>query len=484
MAATRILPTMNEKSNKLISLLKGLDKSARRRCRKLIQSPWFGGNEDLLSLYDEICKRLDKNRSLDKSEIWAKVLTHKGEFSDVRFRKYVSDLFKLVKEFLVQTELKRDGELHNYLYISGLDNAKHEKLVRGIERNWEGFLNDTEPREFSSDYYLYQHLLEQKKYDLLNYDHRPYTRSNVERVNYYLDAYFIITKLQYASVAISKYQIKNQNANLQMIAEIIEFLENNPYYNDIPIIAILKGRYLLLSGDNEDAYYRYKDLLKTYISIIPAGEAYQYVQAALNFCRRRVNIGGAKWAQEHTDTYKFAQEYNLIVNHGQIDPTGFRNTIMLALRAGQTSWVETYIRDYQQYLPEKQRQNAVTYNQASLHFYKKEYDAAQRLLNQVEYENVTYNLNSKVMLLAIYYETREYGLLDSLFDAISAYLNRHKELSPSLREAFSNLVSFTRRLTRLLPGDEKGLAALESDVAAAKYVASLPWLKEKLAEFS
>jgi hypothetical protein len=125
----------------------------------------------------------------------------------------------------------------------------------------------------------------------------------------------------------------------------------------------------------------------------------------------------------------------------------------------------------------------VNYNSATLYFYQKNYDKALDFLRDVEYENTTYNLNAKTMLLAIYYETEEDIALDSLFDSITAYLNRHKELPVTAQQAFRNLVSFTRRLTRLLPGDQKALNQLKNDLAEKKYVASRPWLEEKIAAF-
>ena len=100
----------------------------------------------------------------------------------------------------------------------------------------------------------------------------------------------------------------------------------------------------------------------------------------------------------------------------------------------------------------------------------------------MEYENTTYNLNAKAMLLSIYYETGADIALDSLFDSVTAYLNRHRELPASAQEAFRSLISFTRRLTRMLPGDKKALGLLKKDLAERKYVASRPWLESKIAE--
>ncbi|MEM1357894.1 MAG: hypothetical protein AAGF89_06835, partial [Bacteroidota bacterium] len=205
---------------------------------------------------------------------------------------------------------------------------------------------------------------------------------------------------------------------------------------------------------------------------------------ALNFCRRRINEGKREFLSEYLDIYRYALPRGLVYDNGVLDPLQFRNTILIALRHGDYEWAKYYIENYQDDLPSKQRLNAVNYNSATLYFYQKNYDKALDFLRDVEYENTTYNLNSKTMLLAIYYETDADIALDSLFDSVIAYLNRHKEIPAINQQAFRNLVLFTKRLTRLLPGDKKGISTLKEDLAKQKYVASRPWLEEKIAEFS
>ncbi len=168
---------MNEKSNKLISLLVSLGRPQRRGCRKLIQSVYFSGNEDLLAFFDEITRRLDKGKSLDKRQVWASIFSPSKPFNDVRFRKFTSDLFKQIQEFLTQEMLLEEPELKNYLYLSALEKQSPDKLIKGVERNWEEIAGQEGSYEHSA--HLYRHLLEERNYSLLNYEHRPYELPNV-----------------------------------------------------------------------------------------------------------------------------------------------------------------------------------------------------------------------------------------------------------------------------------------------------------------
>ena len=129
------------------------------------------------------------------------------------------------------------------------------------------------------------------------------------------------------------------------------------------------------------------------------------------------------------------------------------------------------------------RENAVTFNLATLFMYKKQFDKVIETLQFVDYEDFTYNLNSKVMLMSAYYETDEIEPLYSLMDSFRTYLNRHKDLATFKRKPYLNFITYTKRLSKLLSSDRKGLDKIKSDIEAEKgNVSSLSWLKEKIAE--
>ncbi|MCU0391342.1 MAG: hypothetical protein MUE81_09515 [Thermoflexibacter sp.] len=105
-------------------------------------------------------------------------------------------------------------------------------------------------------------------------------------------------------------------------------------------------------------------------------------------------------------------------------------------------------------------------------------------MRTVEYEDFTYNLNSKTMLLSTYYEMDELEPLYSLMDSFRTYINRHKDFSLAKRVGYNLLIKFTKQLTKIIPGDKKALEKLKKEVAEAepKGIASYDWLKEKIAE--
>lgn len=474
---------MNEKSNKLISLLASLDRAQRRGCRKLIQSPFFSANEDLLLFFEEITKRLDRGKPLHKQEIWQSVLGKKKPYNDTRFRKYTSDLFKLIKEYLMQETLQQEPELQRYLYFSALEKQRSEKLIKGIERNWDDLVSASNHNDSLS--YLYLHLLEFKKHSLLNFDQRRNERSNVEEISRALDIYFIISKLKDAVNADSRSDFAKQKYSLLLAEEVVNLLDEQKAYLEEPLVTTYYLMYKMITQtDKDDYYYQYKDIIlgsNEQLTIIPS---YAFIHPALNYCVIKMNKGQREFLNEYLDVYKFALQYNVAFENDSIDPGAFKNTVQIAMLSKEYDWAEKYVRTYQNKLPNADRDNTVNYNLAMIYFYQKKFSIAQDYLREVEYQNITLNLNTKMMLLAIYYELDEDMVLDSFFDSTIAYLNRHKELTENRDQLYRNLVLYTRRLTRLLPGDTAGITKLREELSKEQYVASKSWLEEKIRAFA
>ena len=72
--------------------------------------------------------------------------------------------------------------------------------------------------------------------------------------------------------------------------------------------------------------------------------------------------------------------------------------------------------------------------------------------------------------------------LYSLFESFRVYLNRHKNIPEQRRVGYKNLIKFTKKLTKILPGDQKSIDRLKEEIGISKPIASIRWLTEKIAE--
>ena len=171
-----------------------------------------------------------------------------------------------------------------------------------------------------------------------------------------------------------------------------------------------------------------------------------------------------------------------VSGNNELSPWDFKNAVLLALRLAEYAWTEKFITEYQNRLPSGFRENAVSYNLALVYFYQKKYEKVIEQLREVEYEDIAYNLGSKSMLIAIYYEQDEFEALLSLTDTFKMYLNRHKDINEKQRLLYFNYIQFVRKMTKIMPGDRKAIELLKEEIKNAKGVASEKWLLEKLDE--
>ncbi|MFK7934519.1 MAG: hypothetical protein AB8G22_13495, partial [Saprospiraceae bacterium] len=116
-------------NSKLYSILEHFDKYEQNRCRKYIISPYFNKNQALIDLYDVLIKNINsaKPKELTREMVWGKIHQDK-KFDDVRCRKYLSDLLKLIENFLSQQIFESEDLQQAAYLIKAVSEKKIENL--------------------------------------------------------------------------------------------------------------------------------------------------------------------------------------------------------------------------------------------------------------------------------------------------------------------------------------------------------------------
>ena len=467
------------RNTKIYSILEEFDKYEQNRCRKFLQSPYFNRDQSIVDLFDLLVSSINakSTEELEKEKIWKK-LKKDAPYDDVRFRKYFSDLLKLIQDYLSQQVYEDKPVSKAIHFMEAVGKRKLERLQAESTRNVTRLSQQVILR--SSEFYLDQYLFEKNYYELNKHDRT--SKTNIESINENLDSFYISEKLRYYCLVLGQQKVASHAYHVSFINEIIEFVKNNNY-DKVPSIAVYYQILLVENdGENSEHYFKLKQLLEKNGLKFPREEAESMYGFAFNYCVSKINKGEQIYQNELFDIYKDQIEKGIIIVDGELSPWDFRNITTIALRLGEYNWVESFIKDFQHFLPDAFRQNAVNYNLAQIYFYQKRYDDVKKLLQEVEFEDFTYNLGSKSMLLAIYYETDEIEPLYSLFESFRTYLNRHKDIPQSRRQNYANLIKFTKKLAKALPNDKKSVEKLRQELESTKNVASYAWLIEKITE--
>ncbi len=469
------------RETKLYSAVIRLNGFELNRLHRFVSSPYFNRNEAIIHLFEWIKADLtvkdQSDKHASKIEIWLKCYPGE-EFNDSRFRKLQSDLLKLIEEFFAQ-EAFESNPLHKakYLLESILDNDL-EILQPGAFKSAKRFMDDITLRP--SSYYYFQYEIEKNLYRYQQKHAERSIKSNIEKIALNLDIFYLSEKLKYYCTILSHKLLAELNYEMLFINEIIAHIESHDYSN-IPSISIYYQIFLTYKEpENKSHYFRLKELLERHIRLFPENEAKEILDAALNYSMDRINSGEKEFIRETFDLYVKSLENGVLLVKGQITPWSYKNIVTTGLRLNEFEWIENFIYKYSEMLEERYRANALTFNLAQLYFYKKEYSKVISQLNQVEYEDITYTLNSKTLLMASFYELDEFEALNSLLDTFRIYLNRNQKVPGYRRTHYLTTINVVRKLAKIKIGDMTNIEKLTTEVNKAKGIVSKNWILEKL----
>ncbi len=471
-------------SNKLYSSLSYFDKYEQNRLNKYINSPYFNKNESLVFLFEILIKHINKERKgskfeeIDKLELWNKIYPDK-KFNDVRFRKLNSELLKLVEGFLAQQTYEANSLYQATHFLEAIGRKKMSNLYSSAIRTARRLSEQQEHKP--ADYFYYQYQIERNYYELTSKEYRKSARQNIEEIANNLDRFYLGEKLKYYCSVLSHQYFVSHEYKLLFMEEIISHIEKIDY-EAIPQISVYYQIYKTqIEVDNVDHYYKLKELLDKHSSIFPENEANIIYEHALNYCIRKINEGKQQFFKEYFDVYVDLLNNELILTEGELDPWHFKNIIAAATRLEKYNWTEKFIHDYKERLPEESRENAISFNLARLYFFQEKYDKVISLLNEVEYDDITYNIGSKALLVKTFFETNEIEVLFSISDSFRVYLQRNKNIPSQRKQIYLNLIKFTKKLAKLTPGDKKGIDKIKKEIEKTDSGID-PWILEKIKE--
>lgn len=468
-------------TNKLFQTLCLLEGQEIKRLSKFLASPYFNQSKTLAQLCELMLEFADRKApGFDRYSIWSQLVPGK-EYDDVNFRKYCSDLLKLVQDFMAQEAIMHDPARRSIDTLDFVVRRRIEPLFNGTIRQARLGIDQGQYR--SLEYFRNAYAVERLYYSMMDFDVKLNVRANIEEISYHLDVFYWIEKLKLYSSVLSQKRTGNFEYKLNFIDDILIYLKAFPI-DHVPELAIYYYSFLTLyEEDKDEHYFSLRNLLDRLGILMPPKEAIELYDSALHYCIGKLNKGSKLFLQEYFDLFEDGLKKKIFIINDELATWRFNNAIGVALQLGKLEWAETFIENYKKYLPLDTQQNTYTFNLARVYRYQNQYDKVLYLLRDIEYEDIGYNLISKAILIITYYELDEHDALDPFMESFRVFLNRHKQIPNQRRQGYLNLIKYVRRLTRHSPNDKAALEKLRQDILKnrAKTV-NHEWLLEKIAE--
>lgn len=471
------------KESKLYSILSSFSTKQLNRFDKFVKSPYFNSNDSLIKLYELIHGILKGNKEIEEKAAWEAIFREK-DYHEGKFRKLLSDLVSLTESFLIQEELNDSSLLKQNLLLQSIKKNKISAIQKKIVTN--SIKEADRRKEQSSEYFLQRFRIEKNHYNLTSHFERKAKKKSItaaqdlQELSKKLDIFYLIEKMRHGTDLLTwsvMYKSDIDFAQFDFTSKLIE----RSNYLEIPAVNIFYNIFKAFKDDqNPKHYFKAKEIMLNNLDEFPFAEQQDIYDSMISYCIGKVNDGEKEFIPEALEMYKTGVDTGISLIDGELTPTTFRNIVGVSLRFGYIDTAIDFINDKIDLINHKFRNNALNFNLARVYFYKKDHGKVLDYLNQVDFDDVWYNINSKAMLIATYYETEELDPLESLLTSYAAFIRREKSLDESRRHHFLNFVKIVRKLIKVFPVTNEKLDKLKDEVQNTKAIINRKWLYERI----
>ncbi len=408
-----------------------------------------------------------------KKEIVFQKLFRKEPYNDSRIRLLQSDVLKAV-QFYIAIKVVASIPLElDMLQLEHFVKAENNELT--LKR-----ITETEKKveaiEIHNEHYFYLRFrLEQLKSNFNAKRSKDYTLKHLFKN---LEAFYFLNKLKMNCVRLSNNFIYRHEENDFFIAEIIESLDKKTF-PDNPVILGYSYSVLLLSNETPDLQFsKLHELLQKHKKQLSPHEQTTFSKILENHCIRQINTG-------LDDYYEilFKLLERRLLDATEVTSGEVKTFMTLCLRMNKAAFAQQFIKGKKECItPPEIRDDAFNYSMALLHFYKKEYDRVLLLLQQVEYHNVFYKIDSRKLLIQVFYEMKEWDSLDSAMNAFRVFIHRNSEISVVHKKNNQNFINFLYKMMNSGSHEQKRLLKLKQELNKSMHLAERKWLLECLEE--
>lgn len=300
-----------------------------------------------------------------------------------------------------------------------------------------------------------------------------------------LDYFYLYKKLKYCCEAINRKNILKVEYQLNYIDSIVNEIDYNKLSSQ-PVLQAYYNLILMLKEAERETYYRkLVTLLKDsghLISKQETGDFYTFLQ---NYCIQRINKGNTGFLKELFENYKLMIGSGAIFQNQVLPQFHFKNIVTASLRVKEYDWAEKFVFNYKDFLPATVRENEMNYALGRIYYASGENKKAMRKISSMKFNDVYYQLDSKLLLAKIYFEQNDDDALFMLISSVRLLLYRNKKISGYQKLVYSNFLWFLERLAKIRNTFDKGkLDKLSNRLETEKQVADIGWIKEKIAQLS
>ena len=447
---------------------------------KLFLNYFYNNNKDnvYVKLISILCQTHPNYNEEYNEEILFKKLFSDEKINIAKLNNLYTGLNKAFEEYIIYNQIQKQPLDKQLLRInSALVLNDTKSVIEEIEETRK--LVKKSPKISDKTYHI--------NYELNVLEHKYNSRNdqrkgdlNLQELADSFDKYWIIRKLEIYSMMLSRKQMFNLEFKDLMINELLNELPNTTYFNEPLIYALYLNIQLQLNPTENNYLALLKSLEKhhTLFTQLDTRSHYGILENMIPIIYK-----ADEYSKKIFELYKIQIAQNSIIIENKISPTLYNNIVTFSLRLNELKWVNEFIESYKIYLPNSQFQDYYSFNKARILFVEKKYGQILKLIHDIEYSNIDIKLGVKRLLAKVYYEMKEYQLLDHHLKSVKIFIFRHSELSIKHQDMHKEYLKHINKLLKIATDPNRnGVTKLLTNIKSSNTLIDKSWMIEKVGQ--
>ena len=474
------------KGKKLYRLLGSLDAEEFRLLGRAVDSPLMNTNPRVASLYYYLQPHYP---TFDAPALQAEplftYLFPSQPYDDYKLRRLLSSLSRLVEQFLVYLEAKREEEEAPLLLIRALGRRNHYAL-------FEKYTSDVLKSLQEAPYRDYDHY-RRKVECFTNYYFHPFTdkrsirEERLQELVYDMDYRYALEMYRLGAELRNRERILSEQYQLKAIDRMSNYDREGALSRN----AIFRVyRSLILAYEQEEDPALFRKLKKAFVAHtheMRDADCKLLFQQILNYTIRRINESDDSFYKEALELYKMGLQAGWLIDGGRMSAATYSNIVLVSCEEGEYRWAEAFMNEYESLLEMLAREDTKAHCYSLWHYFQEQYDEALQLLARHSFSKA-FQPTTRMTAIRIVFE--QFLTDDSYFDlllsqvkAFEKYLSRNKTLAENRKDLHKLTLSLLRRIANAIareePLEEIRRWALEEINSGQAFVLR-NWLKHKI----
>ena len=461
-------------NSKFIRLYKTITASEKRLLKKWIYSPIHNKHQHVQQLFEFLFSRESLSSvTLQKERAFQYIFPKQAYDMDL-MNHIISYSYKILENFIEFLEAVQNDSTAIKNQIQAYSKRKFKKIAL---KKWKLASKQLQQSPHQNAAYYYESYALEALYFQIEGTQSRTKANNLPILFEQVSNFYIITMLRYACISVTHSNVYKTNYQIPLLDAILKQAEQQ---KETPIVQLYYLAYQALTEPEEqDYYFALKTCFQQHRTLLPQVESRGILLMIINYAIKKSHTGDLLYIQEALDHYKLGLESHLLLEQGLLSQFTYKNIVALSLKMKDFEWTAAFIDNYTTFLPIALQENYSLYASAKLHFALQNHSKCMELLSQIDYDDLFMNIDSKMMLLKIYYEEKSFDALEDLIHSFTLFLQRKDVLSYH-KNNYLNILRFTKRLLKTADFAQQNRQKLRLEIEQTNPLTERAWLLEQL----